>query len=156
MHKSEAPCPSELTTISAEALNDTNILNIFISLQKNSIELRIRLAVERVLKGRPHVMAEGIRLTGITEKPKTTMDLTNSIGKMFDIRREVASSTAAKVMFHTDDMILSGAYIQNVSLPPLCILKLTISLYPASECHAILPFLCMVELTFPCLPVSRM
>ena len=133
MHKSEAPCPSELTTISAEALNDTNILNIFISLQKNSIEIRIRIAVERALKGRPHVMAEGMRLTGITEKPETAKNMTYHICLIFGIHVEVASSTSAKVMFHTDHMILSGAYIQNVSLLPLCMVELTIPYLPVSS-----------------------
>jgi hypothetical protein len=63
MNKAEARCPSELTTVSAEALNDENILDIFLSLQKNATLLRIRLAIERVLQCKLCAMADEFRLT---------------------------------------------------------------------------------------------
>lgn len=43
-------CPSELTEVSAQALDDNTVLNIFISMQGHPTQVHIMVAIQRVLR----------------------------------------------------------------------------------------------------------
>ena len=62
MDKPDTQCPLELTGLSAQAVDDINMVEVLITMQKNnSVQLRIKTAIERVLKGMVCVKCVGLQ-----------------------------------------------------------------------------------------------
>ncbi len=85
MDKPNTQCPPELTELSIQAVDDMNMVDILIMMQKNSIQLRIKTAIWQVIKGMFIVYGYLQTKCNNADKGKSVSDMAVRISRAFSM-----------------------------------------------------------------------